>query len=177
MPYMGDLQVAKMRGSKSKIKDADLPEIARLYAAGLPASEIAPRFNVTTKPILRALRRMGIAILSRGDRQRGKPWSESRRSKTPILVRTKSLGALGNKGLSSHGYVRVNTGRLQRKYEHIVIAEKALGRRLKSGEVVHHINTNQSDNRPQNLLICSHGYHLALHARMRRHPLWSSTNN
>lgn len=50
--------------------------------------------------------------------------------------------------------------------EHRVIAERVLGRKLRRGEVVHHINMDKTDNRNCNLLICSAEYHKYLHHAM-----------
>lgn len=55
------------------------------------------------------------------------------------------------------------------KYEHIMLAEKALGKPLPKGAVVHHFNEKKSDNHtPFNLIICpDQAYHLLLHRRAK----------
>lgn len=58
----------------------------------------------------------------------------------------------------SNGYV----------YQHIIVAEGALGRPLKAPNCIHHVNENKSDNRPRNLVICEdQAYHSLLHVRQR----------
>ena len=50
--------------------------------------------------------------------------------------------------------------------EHIVKAEKVLGKPLPTNAVVHHINGIKDDDRNENLIICeSNSYHILLHHR------------
>lgn len=74
----------------------------------------------------------------------------------------------GGKSTTPEGYVKVTVPRRKGMYEHTMIAEHVLGRRLGKKEVVHHINGNKSDNRNCNLLICENGYHHWLHQRMAK---------
>lgn len=65
------------------------------------------------------------------------------------------------------GYRLVNRGNANRR-EHIAVAERALGKKLPRGAVVHHVNEDRADNRPENLVICpDNAYHKLIHLRMK----------
>ncbi len=69
----------------------------------------------------------------------------------------------GMKIQNGYRFIKVGKGY---KPEHRIIAEKALGRLLERGEIVHHFNGDRLDNRNKNLLVCTKSYHQCLHRKM-----------
>lgn len=130
----------------------DYSQISKAYASGLSIPAVAEKFGCSTPTVIRALASAGVQTRSISD--------------------GKSLSVRGKKS-TQNGYVFVNSDKYIRKKEHVIVAENALGRKLKLGECVHHINGDRADNRKQNLLVCTIGYHSSLHERMKKHPYWS----
>lgn len=64
-------------------------------------------------------------------------------------------------------WVDTDEGRKQVK-EHILMAEKAIGKKLPVLSVIHHVDERRSNNSPHNLVICQdRNYHSLLHERTK----------
>lgn len=82
----------------------------------------------------------------------------------------------GGRHIADTGYVRIlcplhpEADSRGYVYEHRLVMERKIGRRLRRGEVVHHINRVRADNRPENLqLFASHSEHLKHHRQEDAH--------
>lgn len=69
----------------------------------------------------------------------------------------------GGRRISKTGYLQIRLGR-EYFYEHRLIMESSLKRKLNSSEVVHHINNIKLDNRLDNLLLTDVSGHRKLHS-------------
>ncbi len=67
------------------------------------------------------------------------------------------------KRVQKNGYITVCIGN-KKYYEHRLVMEEHLGRKLKRAECVHHINGVKTDNRLENLQIVERGAHTRHHA-------------
>ena len=76
--------------------------------------------------------------------------------------------------MDSGGYVRVRADgdpgayRNAERLEHMVKAEKAIGRRLLKTEVVHHLDECRTNNRLDNLAVMRRADHFNLHIKANR---------
>ncbi len=67
--------------------------------------------------------------------------------------------------ITQNGYVRVTEGGTNES-EHVLTAERALGRKLVFPEQVHHVDLFRRNNKNENLVICPDtSYHKLLHRR------------
>lgn len=76
-----------------------------------------------------------------------------------------------------HGYscMSVNGKKVRM---HILVAEKALGKKIPKGASVHHIDENKTNYRSDNLVICQNeAYHQLLHRRQRALNESGNANN
>ena len=69
----------------------------------------------------------------------------------------------GGKFTVGDGYTRITVGRGKSIDEHISVMEKHLGRRLRTGEMVHHIDGDKTNNRKGNLMLTTRSYNNYLH--------------
>lgn len=113
--------------------EEQLVEMEVLYANGYGTAVIASRYGCTCGAIWWRLKSRGVVMR---DRKVHSPPQISRHN---------------------HGYLMVG-----RKYEHRRVAEEKIGRPLRRGEVVHHLNGVTDDNRPENLVVVgSNAEHIA----------------
>lgn len=79
--------------------------------------------------------------------------------------------------IDNRGYVRVYEPSHPAAYkngqvfEHRLVIENFLGRRLRTDEHVHHVNSDKTDNRLENLLVLGHSEHSVLTGKERTEAL------
>lgn len=80
----------------------------------------------------------------------------------------------GGRTVTPDGYVLIRVGTAHHladvrgyAYEHHLVAEESLGRRLEADELVHHRDENKQNNAPDNLLVCRGNAEHFVHHRTR----------
>jgi len=132
-----------MRPTGSKNVKWNKGELQRLYwDERMSCHAIAKQYGTVYQAVLKALQKFGIP----------------RRSHSESTSKELHYRWQGGRYISTSGYVVIyepDHHRADKRgyvYEHIVVWEKHNGRKLRKGEIVHHLNGIKAANNPLNLL-------------------------
>lgn len=128
--------------------------------------EIADKFNTTQKVVWGAMKKAGInarpAIKRDQRREKNSSWKGGR-----VLVAKSKTTRFSNGG---YWYIlnpeHPNAGKNGYVAEHIMVASEKIGRPLKKGECVHHLDMNKQNNDPANLSVCNRSQHRNYHLQL-----------
>lgn len=160
-------------------------EIVSEYVSGRSTTEIAQQHGLSGVHVARLVSRAG-ATRPASERQRlshsrefvraklsmaaaGRPCPQSTRDALRSLNGAHSPHWISGLTLSSGGYLvftdSPGNGAHASRALHVIIAQYKIGRLLRPGEVVHHIDHNKLNNHPDNLRVMSASEHASYHAR------------
>lgn len=132
--------------------------------------EIAELYGTTQKVLWLAMKKMGISARTAAKRNQ---WGVNNSSwKGGRVLCGKAKRQCGERAAFGNGYYYIldpdhpNTTKNGYVAEHIVVATKERGAPLQTDEIVHHINLNKHDNRPENLAITKRKSHAIWHCQL-----------
>lgn len=143
----------------------------------LSTTDIAKAIGVSASRARTLLIINDIPLRSRGDgvRAASHKLGSGLRGKTRVFSeewkRNISIGKLRQgeesaRGVSEkpNGYLEITRGPHKGRSLHVVIAEKHIGRRIRSNEVVHHVDEDKQNNSVSNLQVMTRSEHARIHA-------------
>ena len=90
----------------------------------------------------------------------------------------------GGRHISTEGYVKILLGEGHcdadsrgYAYEHRIVAERKIGRKLREGEEIHHVNGDKTDNQPENIEVVTHWQHRMRHRHSNSNRRTPDDNN
>jgi hypothetical protein len=128
----------------------DIKTIIKEYENGKTLEDLGYQYGVNRRTIARFLQKNGYRTRNKSEAARGPRNSQWK----------------GGRTITKDGYIQVWTDDRGYIYEHRLVMEQKLGRRLTDDEIIHHINGIKTDNRPENLKLCTKRTHRKEHIVM-----------
>lgn len=135
-------------GNEDRRIRLDDAQLTAWFGEGKTIAEIAAIVGCSTPPILQALHRLGL-------RHPAKP-------RPGVLSGDRNPAWSGGRRRRSDGYIELWTPAGVR-LEHQVVMERVIGRPLRPGEVIHHIDHDKGNNTPGNLILTTQSKHIREH--------------
>ena len=164
-----------MSGSVNKViivadyaSGMSLPTVAQKHGI----SPSTARFHVKNAGVLRS-RAEGVRLagqdgrLGGGTRGKARTFSDEHCRAIQVSAAARGASALG-KSVKPSGYVEYTQGPHKGRSVHVIKMESRIGRRLRSDEIVHHIDGDRSNNDDNNLALMTRSAHARLHRREQR---------
>lgn len=154
----------------------DTEQIVKLYESGMMVQQIADMSEISYSTVWRRLKSKGKL---RGKKEsirlsveRG-TFAKNRigMKRPPISEETRKRMSDAQKGkgkgfkINTNGYVEITRGENAGRFEHVLIMESLIGRKLYHNECVHHKNHIKTDNRIENLELMTKSEHASYHAK------------
>jgi len=158
-----------------------MESISEMYVSGMSIPQISDATGICRSTVRHRLLASGVTLRSRaegvrdaakngrlGSGLRGKSRQFSDAHRQAISDARSKWGDKNAKGtsLKQNGYLEYTTGPHKGRLLHVVKMEEQIGRRLKRGECVHHIDENKLNNDLSNLALMTVSAHAKLHRIM-----------
>lgn len=141
-------------GEKTKTKLCRVKDIKKWYYGDtLPIKEIAPMIGISPQILSNLMEEHGIRKYARNF------WRARQGSARKGCIKIERL--------NHEGYMKISSvdkdGNHRRVFEHRVVMEQLLGRKLHKGDAIHHIDFNKENNDVSNLWVCDYKEHGKIH--------------
>lgn len=152
-----------------KWSEQEIKNLETWFEEGVPDAIIGKRLNRTKNAVKTKRQRIGII----GDHANRRLTDEARRAMGRKPTGKDSWSWKGGRRICFSGYVEIHRPEHHRArgngyvFEHILVAEEKLGRKIKIDECVHHLDGNKQNNYPDNLKVMKRDKHTKQHPKAR----------
>lgn len=149
----------------SKWSDEEIELLEELFFKEVPDKTIGDILNRTKNAVKSKRKKEGIV----GDPNNRRLTEEARKAMGKKPTGENHWNWQGGKRTNHNGYIEIHKPDHHRArgngyvFEHIVVAENKIGRKLEEDEVVHHIDGDKKNNKPKNLKVMKINEHSSNH--------------